>query len=604
MSEIARVVQTDPALSGRLLHQANAGINGRRPIASVPEAVMRVGLAAVRQLALGFSLIDHHQHGPCQQFNYQDFWSHSLLTALTMQRLGTLSQVGTPDELFACGLLARVGCLSLATIYPEEYSSILEQRLDGDDLIDLERQTLHTDHNELTAALLIEWGIPKALVEPVYHHEKPAASGFSEGSRPYQLTHLFFLAARVADLGLVAEGGRNGLISELMRLASQIGLDVDDFGTLVDELIVKWQDWGQLLKVPASALPAFAEMATAPIVSDEANPASLRVLLVDDDPTTLMMMSSLLGNLLGHTVFTAANGQEALALAVEKAPQVVITDWRMPVMDGLSLCRALRATDWGQSMYIIMLTGVDSEGEVIQAFELGVDDYIVKPVNVRTLRARLRAAWHYVKLLEAWENDRAQLKQFAAELAISHRRLEQMALTDMLTNLPNRRSGMGALDQAWRASVRSGVPLAVLLIDIDHFKKINDEHGHAVGDIVLKEVARAIHESARKDDSICRLGGEEFLIICRNADLKSAFHTAERLRKMIGARAIEGDKFRVQTAISVGVACKEPEMANPEILVKAADKALYYAKNAGRNRTCLISQDKFLLSHPNPAAPG
>ncbi|MEO8411134.1 MAG: diguanylate cyclase, partial [Propionivibrio sp.] len=362
--------------------------------------------------------------------------------------------------------------------------------------------------------------------------------------------------------------------------------------------------WGQLLKVPASALPAFAEMATAPVAGDETNPAALRVLLVDDDPTTLIMMSSLLGELLGHTVFTATNGEEALALAVEKMPQVVVTDWRMPVMDGLNLCRALRATDWGQSMYIIMLTGVDAEDEVLQAFELGVDDYIVKPVNVRTLRARLRAAWHYVKLLEAWENDRAQLKQFAAELAISHRRLEQVALTDMLTNLPNRRSGMEALEQAWQASIRSGTPLAALLIDIDHFKKINDQHGHAVGDVVLKEVARAMHESARKDDSICRLGGEEFLIVCRNTDLKAAFHAAERLRKMVGERVMEIDKLSVRTAISVGVACKEAEMGNADVLVKAADKALYSAKNTGRNRTCVISQDQLLFSHPTPATPG
>ena len=603
MNDIARVVQTDPALSGRLLYQANTGINGRRPVASVPEAVMRVGLSAVRQLALGFSLVDQNQNGPCRPFNYQEFWSHSLLMALAMQELGKISHAAAPDELFACGLLARIGCLGLATIYPDEYARILEQRLSGEDLIGLEQKLLQTDHNELTAALLIDWGIPKALVEPVFHHENPSASGFSEGSRPHQLTHLFFLAARIADLGLIAEGGRGGLIAELMRLAGKIGLDADDFGVLVDELIKKWQEWGKLLKIPASALPAFAEMATTPGLGDEADPAALRVLLVDDDPTGLIMMGGLLGEVLGHTVYTAGNGQEALALAVEKMPQVVVTDWRMPVMDGLSLCRALRATEWGQSMYIIMLTGVDSEEEILKAFELGVDDYMVKPVNVRTLRARLRAAWHYVKLLEAWEHDRTQLKQFAAELAISHRRLEQVALTDMLTDLPNRRSGMSSLDQAWQASSRSGTPLAALLIDIDHFKKINDQHGHAVGDIVLKQVAKAIQESARKDDSICRLGGEEFLIICRNTDLKSAFHAAERLRNTIRSLATRGGEFTIETAVSIGVACKEPDMLNADALVNAADKALYHAKNTGRDRTCLINQGKMLSAQLKPTSP-
>lgn len=591
-ADIARVVQTDPALSGRLIRQANLAINGGRSVASVPEAILRVGLGTVRQLALGFSLVDQYQQGPCQGFDYQSFWSHSLLMALAMRKLGGLTRVGAPDELFACGLMARVGSLGLATAYPVEYAGIIAERLGAAELIEQERERLETDHSELTAALLIDWGIPKALAEPVYFHETPAASGFSEGSRPYQLVHLFYLAKCLADLGLAPETERNGRTAELMRLGGRIGLDADDFGALVDELVMQWREWGELLKVPASALPAFAEMATPPKSSDESSPASLRVLVVDDETTMRVMMEGILAKFLGHTVYTASNGREALALAVEVMPQVVVTDWLMPVMDGIELCRALRATDWGQAMYVIMLTGVDAEEEILKAFEAGVDDYVTKPINVRALRARLRAAWHYVKLLESWERDRAQLKQFTAELAISNRRLEQVALTDLLTDLPNRRSGMTALDQAWKGANRTGQPLAVLLIDIDHFKTVNDNHGHAVGDVVLKEVANAIQASARKDDSICRLGGEEFLIICRNTDLKSAVQAAERLRKMVGALKIRVREAEIHTAVSIGVACKEPDTADADALVNGADKALYGAKNAGRDRTCVMTQGK------------
>jgi two-component system, cell cycle response regulator len=600
-TDIARIVQTDPALSGRLILQANSAANGGRSVASVPEAILRVGLGAVRHLTLGFSLVDQNLNGPCRAFDYQRFWSHSLLMALAMKRFGGLCRAGVPDELFACGLMAHIGCLGLATIYPVEYAGIIEQRSSAENQVELERKLLQADHNELTAALLIDWGIPRALVEPVYFHETPAASGFAEGSRPYQLVHLFYLAKRLADLGLAPEVERSGRISELMLLGGKIGLDADDLGAMVDELVKQWREWGALLKVPASALPAFSEMAVAPKSSDETSPAALRVLLVDDDPTALTLMKGLLGDLLGHTVFTATQGQEALALAVEVMPQVVVTDWLMPVMDGLELCRALRATEWGQAMYIIMLTGVDDEDEILKAFEVGVDDYVTKPVNVRALRARLRAAWHYVKLLEAWDRDRIQLKQFAAELAISNRRLEHVALTDLLTNLPNRRSGMKELDQAWQASNRSGQPLAMLMIDIDHFKKVNDNHGHAVGDIVLKEVAKAIQVSARRDDSICRLGGEEFVVICRNTDLKSALQAAERLRKVISVLKIRIGVAEVRTTVSIGVAYKDSDMPDVDALVNAADKALYGAKNAGRDRTCAMAQGKLLCgNHPLP----
>ncbi|HMZ30285.1 MAG TPA: GGDEF domain-containing protein, partial [Thauera aminoaromatica] len=213
-----------------------------------------------------------------------------------------------------------------------------------------------------------------------------------------------------------------------------------------------------------------------------------------------------------------------------------------------------------------------------------------KPVNVRTLRARLRAARHYVQLLEAWERDRAQLKQFAAELAISNRRLAHAAMTDLLTNLPNRRSGMNALAKAWAASSRFEQPLSVMMLDIDHFKRINDSHGHAVGDTVLRDVAQAIQQSARKDDSMCRMGGEEFLVICPNTDLKAAVQAAERLRRMVERLRIQAGETEIQTSVSIGVATREVGMTETDALVNAADRALYRAKQAGRNRSCVVVQ--------------
>lgn len=598
LGEVARVVQTDPALSGRLLRQANAAINGGRAVASIHDAVLRLGMNAVRQLAMGFSLIDQYAQGPCRAFDYEAYWSHCLLMAVASQELGRLSRVATPDDLFACGLLARVGELALATVYPAEYAEVLEANVAGEALLTTEREHLETDHAEFTAVIMVDCGMPKALAEPVQYHEVPEKSGFLEGSRPYQLTQLLFQARCMADLGLANEPDRHNKVSELMRLGGKIGLDAGTFGELFDRVIQQWRSWSELLQIKSAPVPSFDSMANAPAPRPDHDQwtACKTVLLVEDEPTNRLMTEALLHNLLGCTVHTAENGREALALALQVMPQIVISDWLMPVMDGIEFCRALRETEWGQSMYVIMLTGVETEEKVAEAFEAGVDDYIVKPVSTRSLHARMRAALHYVRLLEAWEHDRAQLKQFAAELAVSNRRLEHAAMTDLLTGLPNRRAGMQALAKAWSVSLRTSQPVAVLMIDVDHFKSINDSYGHAIGDRVLQEIARVIQSAARKHDNVSRVGGEEFLLVCHDAEQQTALVVAERLRKLIKALRIELDKDVIQMTASIGVATREPAFAEADDMVQSADKALYAAKQAGRDRVCLFTQGKALCA--------
>lgn len=599
---VTRVVQTDPALAARLLRLANAAaLRAARPVAAVPDAVMRLGMAAVRQVAMGFSMVDQHRHGQCEGFDYDRFWSHSLLMAVAMQALAARSRAGSPEEMFTCGLMARIGCLALATVYPAEYAALLRQNPNERDLAALERQHLRADHHEFTAAILEDCGVPYALIESVIHHEAPDASGFTEGSRPDQLAHLFHHGKRIADMGLAPESERGGIISELMLLGGKLGLDANEQGGLIDGIVGEWRQWSEMLKVPGGALPSFAAMAAAPAPKNaglQALHPSMRVLLVEDESASRMLMEKVLTEIVGPNVHSAANGSEALALALEIMPQIVVTDWLMPVMDGIEFCKALRATDWGQSMYVIMLTGVDNEDEVTRAFEAGVDDYVTKPLKVRSLRARMRAALHYVQLLDAWESDRAKLKQFTAELAISNRKLQHYALTDLLTGLPNRRAGMDVLGQAWSGASRSGHGLAVMMIDIDRFKGINDTHGHAVGDKVLAQIGKLIRASARRDDHVSRIGGEEFLVICHNADLRATVHAAERLRQKVHGEVIEAEGVRLQASISIGVASKEEGMANADALIAAADRALYAAKQNGRDRTCLNSGGKLMLNRP------
>jgi len=589
---IARVVQTDPALSGRLLRLANAAsMAGGRPVLAIPEAISRLGMAAVRQVAMAFSLVNEHRDGPCKGFDYPRFWSHSLLMAVGMQALAGITRVGSPPEMFACGLMARIGCLALATVHPLEYAELLS-RHDGDrgaSLAVLERQHLQVDHNEFTATILADCGMPKAVIEPVVHHENPQASGFAQGTRQELMAQLLHHAMRLADMGLAPQALRGAMIPGLMLLGGKLGLDADELGTLVDRVVADWREWGAILEVPSAALPPFATMAAAQAPKDEAQQAlnpGMRVLLVEDEPTTRVKMEAVLESIVGHPVHSAGNGREALALALEVMPQIVVTDWLMPVMDGLEFCRALRATEWGQSMYVIMLTGVDTEEEVVRAFEAGVDDYVTKPVNLRALRARMRAALHYVQLLEAWERDRAQLKQFAAELAISNRKLAHHAMTDLLTGLPNRRAGIETLGRAWSAASRGGQALSVMMVDIDRFKSVNDTHGHAVGDRVLVDVGAVIRDCMRRHDHVSRLGGEEFLVILPNTGLDEARQAAERLRRAVRSASIAAGDVKISPTVSVGLAHREGATDSPDHLVAAADRALYAAKQRGRDRVC------------------
>ena len=591
MSDVATLVQSDPALTGRLLERANAAAMGGRAVVSVPEAVNRLGLQAVRQLALGFSLIDQYSKGNCAELDYPEFWSRSLLLAVAMQLIGEQRKLGSPDELFTCGLLANVGTLALATAHPQEYGELLKKHCTASELLTLERDTLNMDHLRLSAALMLQWGIPEALAEPVLYHEDPAQSDLAPGSRTALLCQALHLAWQLANFALAPAQEQSARADALTALAAAIGFDPAQFGQTADRIVAQWRAMGDGLKVKSSALPSFEEMAKTLLRPDQQMDSPwLRVLVVEDDRIMRDLLSAWLREECKHTVKVATDGKEAMATALDFKPHVVITDWRMPVLDGLELCKALRSSEWGQNIYIVMLTSADQDHELVQAFEAGVDDYLTKPINMPALTARLKAAWRYVRLRDAWERDHERLTRMAAELALSNRRLQLAALTDPLTELSNRRAGVAALSQAWSASVRHGQPLTVISIDIDHFKSINDVYGHAAGDTVLQHIGRDLRAAARKEDTVCRWGGEEFLVISPNVALADGILAAERLRKSIATLPIVAEGTAIAITISLGVASWESGLGSQERLLAVVDQALYAAKQGGRNRLVIFSQ--------------
>ena len=587
LGDIARVVQTDPALSGRLIKLANTASRIARPVVSIQEAVVRQGMNTVRQLALGFSLLDQYREGSCEAFDYQAYWSHSLLMGLTMQALGERVRVAAADEMFVCGLLAQVGQLALATAYPDEYNRVLnDYRAEGlQSLVAHERIHLETDHTELGNVLMSDWGIPKVFTGPAAQYENASPPSYPQDSRSISLTLMLHLSHRLADLGLAEADERPGLAKEWISLATELDIPLEASGIFIDEVIASWRDWGVLLNIPTVSLPHFAELTKSPVAST-ANESPLRIVVADGNALTRHRIMKLLVEEGGHFVYPVEDGNAALALAMEVLPHVIIAHHNLPRLSGPDLCQALRATDEGQRMHILLMADDDDEAQLAQAYEVGADAYASSTISAMGLRARLHAAQRLVQLQNAWSRDRAQLRQTAAELAVANRRLANAALTDLLTGLPNRRSAMDQLTQAWSAATRSGSPISVMVIDIDHFKHINDIYGHASGDIVLREVASSLRASARREDSVCRIGGEEFLVICPNTDLKAAMQSAERLRANLEVKRISIGQTEKTVTSSIGVAARQPGTADIDALVSAADQALYLAKAAGRNQVC------------------
>jgi len=590
LGEVARVVQTDPALSGRLIKLANTQSHIARPVVSVQEAVVRQGMTSVRQLALGFSLLDQYRSGTCAGFDYQTYWSHSLLMGLAMQALGSRVRSASPDELFICGLLAQVGQLALATAYPVEFSSVLAdyQSDRTQSLLALERAKLETDHTELGIVMMGDWGLPKVFTDPLACYETPQNANFTPDSRSSSLMLILQLAHRLADFGLAGADARPHLAREWIDRAEALDLTPETAGGFIDKVIASWREWGEMLKIPTAALPPFEDIRQGQSVTpDEQLP--LRIIVADGNASSRRETVALLVEDSAHIVYPAEDGKTALALAMEVLPHVIITRESLPGIDGAELCHALRATEEGRRMHILLMGDDVAERHLMQTEESSVDGYISSSITAQGLRIRLFAAQRLLQLQNNWEKDRAQLRQIAAELAVANRRLATAALTDSLTGLSNRRSAMDQLQQIWSSSARSGSPLSLIVLDIDHFKLINDTYGHAVGDIVLRETAEILRKSARLGDSVSRIGGEEFLVICPNTDLKAATQVAERLRMTLEANKITVGREEkiISVTASFGISAKQGNTSDIDALVNTADLALYAAKQEGRNRSCI-----------------
>jgi len=296
----------------------------------------------------------------------------------------------------------------------------------------------------------------------------------------------------------------------------------------------------------------------------------MKVLVAEDDALSRVLLERALQKA-GYEVLVVENGGRALAeLKKADSPRLALLDWMMPEMDGVEVCRSVRARKEQAYIYMVLLSSKESKQEIVEGLESGADDYLTKPFDADELKARLRAGERILQLedhlVEARESMRFQ------------------ATHDRLTSLWNRGVIVELLSREISRSRREKNCTLVMMCDLDHFKSVNDTYGHGGGDDVLREVSRRLYSAVRSYDMVGRYGGEEFLVVLNKCDPASALARAENIRNVIGAKPINAAGNPLAVTMSIGIALSsEFEGSDVDEIIHQADIALYAAKAAGRN---------------------
>jgi two-component system cell cycle response regulator len=295
----------------------------------------------------------------------------------------------------------------------------------------------------------------------------------------------------------------------------------------------------------------------------------MKILIAEDDPVSRRVLEA---NLVewGYDVMITSDGSEAWELLQKPdAPNLVISDWMMPNMDGLELCSRIRQMERSGYIYFIILTAKGGKEDVIEGLEAGADDFLVKPFDRQELKYRAKIGERIINL----------------EMQIL-----ELANTDALTGMLNRRAFMERMEQEIQRSLREGVPLSLILTDIDYFKRVNDRYGHQIGDLVLRRFTERLSESSRPYDFVGRYGGEEFVVCLPGADISQTGSVAERMRRRVEEMRITlpDSSQSIQITGSFGVASlRAGSEETVDLITGRADDSMYRAKREGRNRVCM-----------------
>ncbi|MGC4000928.1 MAG: diguanylate cyclase [Anaeromyxobacter sp.] len=310
-----------------------------------------------------------------------------------------------------------------------------------------------------------------------------------------------------------------------------------------------------------------------------------KILVVDDSRTQLDWLVAVLERE-GFDVRTAMDGKDAIRKVRAEPPDLVLLDMILPDMDGLEVLRIIKARPDDQFIPVIILSVKSDLDSKVTGLRIGADDFLAKPFAEAEILARC-AAMLRIKVLQD-------------QLRLTQQKLTEQATTDELTSLKNRRAFDERLNEEFRRAQRYADPVSLIMVDLDHFKQVNDRFGHPFGDVVLRGAAEQIRASTRDPDICARYGGEEFAVILPKTHLSGALAVAERIWKALGARefplppAAPGAPGLLKVTASIGIAFyPSKDITSPELLLRFADEALYQAKRAGRNTICLYQAQAY-----------
>jgi diguanylate cyclase (GGDEF)-like protein len=297
-----------------------------------------------------------------------------------------------------------------------------------------------------------------------------------------------------------------------------------------------------------------------------------KIVIAEDDPISRRLLEVFLTRW-GYQVAVATSGTEALELLEqEDAPRLAVLDWMMPGLEGIQVCRKIRERQDRPYTYILLLSARTQKQDLLLGLESGADDYLTKPFDAQELRARLHVGQRILQLQDG-------LMVAGAELLFR-------ATHDSLTGIANRDVILDSLTREHSRQVREGGSFGIVLLDVDHFKSVNDTYGHLCGDAVLQEVVRRVTSTVRAYDTVGRYGGEEFLIVAPSSSAEGILRLSERVRLAIETEPIKTDAGEISVTVSLGLAVSsETAHLDPKIMLSTADEALYRAKAEGRNRS-------------------
>ncbi len=304
-----------------------------------------------------------------------------------------------------------------------------------------------------------------------------------------------------------------------------------------------------------------------------------KILIAEDDPISRRLLEVFLTRW-GYDVSVASSGTEALELLEQiDAPRLAVLDWMMPGLEGIQVCRKIREHKDRPYVYILLLSARAQKEDLLLGLESGADDYLTKPFDAPELRARLHVGQRILQLQDG--------------LMMAGEELLFRATHDSLTGISNRGVVLDTLRREHARQIREGGSFGIVLLDVDHFKSVNDTYGHLCGDSVLQEVVRRVTSTVRAYDTVGRYGGEEFLVVAPSSNVEGILRLSERIRLAIEAKPIMTDAGEISVTVSLGLAVSGDILPlDPKIMLASADEALCRAKAEGRNRSEMgISED-------------